>query len=82
MRKSLEKNVVVGPSSLLSSSSMTEIRIQAGHTKIIQNIFVNCLAHLRLVCMIRNVGSQFVGMNDAQSKRTLTKAKCNNCYNF
>lgn len=49
MRKSLEKNAIISPSSLLPSSSIIEIRIQAGPTKIIQNIFVKYLAHLRLI---------------------------------
>lgn len=82
MRKSLEQNVIIGPSSLLPSSSVIEIRIQAGHTKVIQNIFVKYLAHLRLVCTIKSVGSQFVRMNSVQSKIIVTKANCNNCYNF
>lgn len=49
MRKGLEKNVIISPSSLLPSSSVIEIRIEAGPTKIIQNIFVKYLAHLRLI---------------------------------
>lgn len=79
MRKLLEKNMVIGPSSLLPTCSVTETRIQAGHTKIIQNLFVKYLAHLRLVCTIKSVGSQFLCMNDAESKRLVTKANCNNC---
>lgn len=43
MRNTLEKTVVIHPSPLLVGSDVTEIRIQAGHTKIKQNIFTKLL---------------------------------------
>lgn len=47
--------MVIDPSSLLPSSTVIEIRIQDGHTKIVQNISVKYLAHLRLRCAQLNV---------------------------
>lgn len=85
MRNTLETMIVIGSSPLLLSSNVIKIRIQAGHTRVMQNIFTvleKYSAHLSLAHTAKSIGSQFASINKAKTIRIFRKANGNNCYNF